>query len=122
MMIVSESEYKVISKKKAFICYCLIFLPVLLLLFISEPGGEVFAYSIIVILAALILIKLYAFKNILLSIKYKQMPPPNTWVLENWNVYKGKEAIKKGYIYALYSIISISAFIYILVKTISTFW
>ena len=121
-MLVSNSEYKIISKKKAVIWYCLILLPVFLVFLSSEPGGKVFAYSMVLILICLILIKLYVFKNILLSIRHAQMPPPHTFVLENWNVYKGKEAIKKGYIYSAYSILSISAFIYILHKTITTFW
>jgi len=121
-MKVSDTEYKIISKKKAFTWYFLTFVPALSLLVISEPNDKAFAYSLVTILVGLILIKLYAFKNILLSIKHAQMPPPHTYVLENWNVYKGKDAIKKGYIYASYSVVSISAFIYILHMAIINFW
>lgn len=98
---VSSHDYKIIPLRKAILSYFIVFGFAAAFYFIASEifeGSNNFQIIVYGLLWSLKLaVGIWACTFGYRVIKSKQSPPPDSWVIENWKVYKGQKAHRLGW-------------------------
>jgi len=120
-MKVSSQHHKVIALKKAIYWY----LAIVAVLFTSVAvlaqfigSDNVFWRLLYILFWNLIgFAGLYSIKYGFLIVKSSMYPPPNTWVISNWNMYQGNKAIWYGKVIRVIGVILFAQSSYLVFNT-----
>lgn len=124
-MKVTDEEYKVISRKKALYFCILVFGAIYLVFFTASHFASEYSvfwtYAYILLWFLKVLLGVYGLKYGSQSIASLQYPPPDTWVIQNWQVMKGRKAYWYGQGIRLGSLVIICMAIYMIYLILNKF-
>lgn len=125
-MKVSSQHYKVLPLKKAFYWYAVIltvlFLSYVVLSQLVESDSAFWHLLYILFWVLIGFGGLYSIKYGSLIVNSSMYPPPNTWVISNWNMYQGSKAKWYGRAIRVIGIIIIAGAAYLVFSTTRLVW